>query len=718
MVTRRGGAPLAFGRRSTTDQVGELRREELASFVTAARAVNEARDATATLETILSEAIRLLGADEGSVLLFDEDRRSLSIRVARGLPSDVVQEERVLPGTGIAGFVASSGEPLLLSDDDDVARYADVRERNRRLRSAVSVPLRTRGVVEGVLNVNVLESNTEREPFTDRDLTLAMLFAEHAASAVHNGHLISQARQRSDDLGRLFEASFALSETLDVDEVTSRILDSAEDLVGATGGFVCVLGDEGNGPEVAVYRGVNRGRVMAVLRRGSFSQLMRGNSVHVMNDVRENATLAPLASGDTPVQALVAPLTADEETRGLLVALLEDRTPTETELRLLGTYINHASVALSKALLFRSVRAKEDELASLVHAVPDPIIVADGNGRFLTFNPAAAERFGLNPQFETGAPIAGKLRSPELEELLFSEHGGRTEVTLFTPSPRTYRARVDLVQPEHGLPGARILILEDVTVEKEMTQLKSDFVAVIGHELRTPLTLIKGYAATLSRRSDTIDENVRRKATDAVHTHAVRLERLIEDLLLVSRIERGRPPLSLAQQDMVALLQRVVDDGQREHPDRRVLFRSEAVQFGLLVDAMKVEQVLHHLIDNAIKFSEAPEPVEVEFDVGKDEVTISVTDHGIGIFSGDLPRLFDRFHQVDGSATRRHGGTGVGLYICKTLVEAHGGRISVKSALGKGSTFTFTLPRHPSPPPADDAADERSSGSRQASLSE
>ncbi|MBW3562023.1 MAG: GAF domain-containing protein, partial [Actinobacteria bacterium] len=600
---------MAFGRRTAGEEVVELHREELAAFVTAARAVNEAGDATGTLETILTEAIRLLEADEGSVLLFDDDRRSLSIRVARGLPTDVVRAERVLPGTGIAGFVASSGEPLLLTHDGDVARYADVRERDRKLRSAVSVPLRTRGVVEGVLNVNVLEREGSRGPFTERDLTLATLFAEHAASAVHNGHLIAQARQRSDDLGRLFEASFALSETLDVDEVTGRILDSAEELVGAKGGFVCVLGDEGNGPEVAVYRGVNRGRVMAVLRKTSFSELLRGSSLHVLNDVREDASLAPLATGDGPVPALVAPLSTDEETRGLLVALLDTGSPSDTELRLMGTYITHASMALSKALLFRNVRTKEDELSSLVHAVPDPIIVADGNGRFLTFNPAAAERFGLNPQFEFGAPIAGKLRSPELEDLLFSQHGGRTEVTLFTPSPRTYRARVDLVRPEHGLPGARILILEDVTVEKEMTQLKSDFVAVIGHELRTPLTLIKGYAATLSRRGNTLDEDVRNKATDAVHTHAVRLERLIEDLLLVSRIERGRPPLSLGQQDMVALLERVVADSQREHPERRVIFRSEAVQFGLLVDAMKVEQVLHHLIDNAIKFSEAPEPV-------------------------------------------------------------------------------------------------------------
>lgn len=683
---------MPFSRRPQGDVV-QLGRDELAALLKAARSVNEAGDPARILEAILAEAIRLLEADEGSILLFDPDRRRLTIRAARGLPGEIVANVEVLPGTGIAGYVAASGQALLLSSDADVARYADVGERARRLRSAVSVPLRTRGVVEGVLNVNVLASNTRRGVLDDRDLTLATVFAEHAAAAVHAAQLLNQARQRSDDLGRLYEVTYQLSASLDVDEVSGRILDAAEELVGARGGFVSVVGVEGRGPEIAVYRGLNRGRVVAALRRGTLSELLHANAVRVVDDVRDEPALQPLVPPDARASAVVAPLHADGEPRGLLVAMLGDHVASESDLRILGTYLNHASLALAKALLFRSVRAKEDELASLVYAVPDPIIIADGQGRFLAFNPAAAERFGLNPQFEVGTPVAGKLRSPELEQLLFAEDAGRAEVTLFTPSPRTYRARVNRITPESGLPGARILILEDISTEKEMTQLKSDFVAVIGHELRTPLTLIKGYAATLARRGNDLTEEVREKAVEAVHTHAVRLERLIEDLLLVSRIERGRPPLSIQHLDIVEVVGRVVDDANREHPDRDVLFRSPAAQFAMLVDGVKVEQVLHHLIDNAIKFSEATDPVEVEIEVEADDVRISVHDRGIGIFSGDVHRLFERFHQVDGTATRRHGGTGVGLYICKTLVEAHGGRISVRSALGKGSTFTFTLPR-------------------------
>ena len=701
--------------RQTPEQVADLSREELAGLVAAARAVNEAGDAATRLTVILDEALRLLRADEGSVLLFEPGRNELRIGAARGLPEDVVASVRVVPGQGIAGHVAATGIPLLLGSDDDVARFADTDERRRRVSSAVSVPLRTRGVVEGVLNLNVRTGNRDRPGFTECDLDLASLFAEHAATAVHNAHLVTQARQRSDELGRLFEASYALSGSLDVDDVSGHILAAATDLVGATSGFVCVLGNEGHGLEVAAYRGITRGRVMAAVRRGNLVDLLRGSTPRVLADIGEYPALAALATA-SHTSAIVAPLIADGEMRGLLVALHDGDARADSELRLLSTYVNQASLALSKALLFRSVRAKEGELASLVNAVPDPIIVVDGAGRVLTMNPAAAERFGLSTTFDIGAPVAGKLRSAELEELLFSEHGGRGEVTLFIPAPRTYRARVNLVRGAEGLADARILILEDITNEHEVTRLKANFVAVIGHELRTPLTLIKGYGATLARRGDELAPELRTKALTAIHQHSLRLERLVEDLLLVARIESARPPLALQPHDLVELVRRAVGSALIEHPQRDVVVRSQVNQLQLMLDATKVEQVLYHLVDNALKFSEASEPVEVELTVAADDVRIAVRDRGIGIFSGDIPQLFDLFHQVDGTSTRRHGGVGVGLYICKTLIEAHGGRISVRSALGKGSTFQFTLPARAAagevaPPVPADAAETGTNGS-------
>jgi signal transduction histidine kinase len=128
---------------------------------------------------------------------------------------------------------------------------------------------------------------------------------------------------------------------------------------------------------------------------------------------------------------------------------------------------------------------------------------------------------------------------------------------------------------------------------------------------------------------------------------------------------------------------------------RPITLRTPVPQAPLQMDRTKVEQILYHLIDNALKYSDAGTPVVVELAPSDEELRVTVVDHGMGIFSGDLPRLFRAFGQLDSRSTRRHGGTGVGLYVCKTLVDALGGRIWADSTLGKGSKFSFTIPKVP-----------------------
>jgi signal transduction histidine kinase len=226
-------------------------------------------------------------------------------------------------------------------------------------------------------------------------------------------------------------------------------------------------------------------------------------------------------------------------------------------------------------------------------------------------------------------------------------------------------------------------VLDDVTKDRETDQVKSDFVAVLGHELRTPLTVMKGYLRTLLHRGDDVDTRVREMALRAIDANAERLQRLIEDVLLISSVESGRASLHLEEVDVARLAANVAS--------QRVTIRRPRREVTLTADAAKVEQVIRHLLENALKYSEGPVTVEVA-DHGE-EVEVAVVDTGPGIFSGDVPRLFERFFQLDGAATRQHGGTGIGLYVSRRLVEAHGGRIWCESRLGVGSRFAFTLPR-------------------------
>ncbi|MBW3663029.1 MAG: GAF domain-containing protein [Actinobacteria bacterium] len=696
---------MAFGRRGRdAADIAEFEGQELAGLVVAARAINEAGDLDATLSTILDRALELLDADEGSVMLFTGDRNQLRIHAASGLPDHIVESTQVELGQGISGNVAATGTPLLLGTDVAVERYSPSDHRSR-LRSAVCVPLRTRGRIEGVLNLALRRGgSSQREEFAEPDLELATLLAEFAAAAVHNGQLYAQARRRGDDMATLFEASHALSSAIEVEDVCAAILDAVEELIATRAGFVCALPEEGTGPEASRYRGLPRGRIVAAMRKEGFIELLRGSRVRVVDDLATDPVLNTLVGDGTPKVGVIAPLVGGGSTRGLLVSLLEE-PPTDPQIRMLATYVHHAALALGKALLLRSVRTKEDEVTSLAASVPNPIIITDGAGRLLAVNPAASELFGLNSEFDAGTPVSGKLRSQELEDLILAEHASRADVTLLTPQPRTFRARATPVRPGHGPAGARILTLEDITSEKEMEQMKADFVAVIGHELRTPLTLIKGYTGTLAKRADKLSPEARSKALESIHHHTVRLERLVEDLLLVSRVERHRLPLFIERRDIIAAVEEVVAAVRHDPAGRDIRFEPPQAEFTMLFDVTKVEQVLHHLLDNALKFSEPGEQVEVEIDLNEDDIEVRIRDRGVGIFSGDVPRLFDRFQQLDGTATRGAGGTGIGLYICRTLVEAHGGRIGVRSALGRGSTFWFSLPTVP--PEGGDGKPER-----------
>lgn len=141
---------------------------------------------------------------------------------------------------------------------------------------------------------------------------------------------------------------------------------------------------------------------------------------------------------------------------------------------------------------------------------------------------------------------------------------------------------------------------------------------------------------------------------------------------------------------MAEALREAVDKLRSTAPDRAIILDCAYGRLGVSLDRAKIEQILDHLVDNALKYSEGQ--VEIALTVKDEEVHISVTDHGVGIYSGDIPRLFQKFGQIDSTSTRSHGGTGLGLYICKRLVEVHQGHIWCESQMGRGSTFTFSLP--------------------------
>ncbi|MEN3331133.1 MAG: two-component system, OmpR family, phosphate regulon sensor histidine kinase PhoR [Blastocatellia bacterium] len=262
-----------------------------------------------------------------------------------------------------------------------------------------------------------------------------------------------------------------------------------------------------------------------------------------------------------------------------------------------------------------------------------------------------------------------------------------TRIEMADVEPRSYQLNV--------APLSRALVVGvffDITQLERLERVRREFFANLSHELRTPLTAILAYSETLLDGAiDDRDNNLR--FIEKLHKHATRMNELISDISDLSAIESGQVKLEPRPVRLRSILCDVLSlaEARRGATGVRV---SIAVPDELLVmaDRTRLEQILYNLIDNAIKFNRPEGHVTITTEQQNGRTAIHIEDTGVGIAAQDLPRVFERLYRADKSRSRRTEGTGLGLAIVKHLVQAHGGEITVKSELGRGSRFSFTLP--------------------------
>lgn len=248
-----------------------------------------------------------------------------------------------------------------------------------------------------------------------------------------------------------------------------------------------------------------------------------------------------------------------------------------------------------------------------------------------------------------------------------------------------------------SLQNARLIsrLEESLLHLTEMNRLKDDFVASVSHELRTPLTSIRGYVRTLLRPDVTFEAEQQKEFLETIDRQSTRLHRLIEDLLAVSRIESETDASVVSQVSMATLLDHVLDEIQTRVRSDQIEIEIEEGLPPVETDAGKVHQIVSNLIDNAIKYGGKDKPICVQARKEGEGVTISVTDRGPGVPPEMQDRIFERFYQVDQSATRSVGGAGLGLYICRRIAEAIGGRVWLEATGPEGSIFSLWIPANP-----------------------
>jgi signal transduction histidine kinase len=240
--------------------------------------------------------------------------------------------------------------------------------------------------------------------------------------------------------------------------------------------------------------------------------------------------------------------------------------------------------------------------------------------------------------------------------------------------------------------AAQLQLKRTLARQRQLDQLKSDFVGMVAHDLRSPITVIAGFAELLSRDWADLPEHDRNRYLELISGNVHNLSRLVDDVLEVAEVDAGKFQLEIQPFDLASLIERTVMELSAAHAPRRLEVEIPPGLPTALGDEGRNRQVLANLVTNALKFSADEEPVSIAVAVDDSVLAVSVTDRGVGIPAEDMPRLFERFSRLPNSRQAKTKGTGLGLYICRQLVEAQGGRISAQSVPGLGSTFRYTLP--------------------------
>jgi len=345
--------------------------------------------------------------------------------------------------------------------------------------------------------------------------------------------------------------------------------------------------------------------------------------------------------------------------------------------------------------LFEQLSLESDRREAILSSMVEGVLAVDPELRVTFCNEAFARAVGARTPVPARLPVLELVRDPAfldmLSRVLVTHQTFKLRLQLAAADGRCFEVQAAPLAAE-ARRGA-IAILHDITDLERLERVRKDFVANVSHELRTPLTAIRGFAETLLDGALEDQEN-NRKFLEIIRVHAIRLNNISSDLLVLSELESGQPPAAPEPVPVRAALEAAMRTVESEARIRGVTLEAGALgDAEVLGDRIRLEQAFVNLLDNAVKFNRPGGEVRIETTRSADgKVGIAISDTGIGIPSDDLPRIFERFYRVDKARSREVGGTGLGLAIVKHVVERMNGTVTVESALGKGSRFVVTLP--------------------------
>ena len=666
-------------------------------FYRIAAVLSEPLSAEATLDAVAQAAGESLGGDSAAVLRMAGG--ALELAGAYELP-DALRDFLASTGVDDLAAAARAGKLLASRDLGGDSRFGPgfVTAATRAgCSSLLAVPLTQPRTDAGGL---VLVFFDEEHVFADEQLELAGHVAGAARVALERSELYELERRSRALAQHLASAGRELAGELDPENVLDRLAGLATSLLAGAGASVWVL----EGDELVVHAACGTGSPDALELRVPSTAWLLGDIVqsrsprtiaNTAGDTRAAETDPMLAAGH--VASIGVPLIGpDGAIRGVVCVYdLRPREWREEEAEALFALAAAAAAARDNAEQYQSVWHEQQRSKAILENVADGIVAVDRDGRVVLWNPAAEqitgvpgrEALGRTPEQVLGRPLEAEEGALEGVGRLVSIRRGADEAWLSL-------SEAVMTDPAGAVAG-RIFAFRDISAERAVEQMKSDFVSTVSHELRTPLTSIYGFAETLLRQDVLFGDAERETFLRYIASESERLTSIVDRLLSVAQLDTGAMSVQIVETDVSAVVSEVVgavaaslgDNGHRfvvSLPEERLA--AEA-------DRDKLGQVLSHLLENAVRYSPAGGTVTVGARRADAAVEVRVADEGIGIPRGEQERIFRKFYRGESSArTVGAGAAGLGLFLAEGLVTAMGGRIWVDSREGSGATFVVELP--------------------------
>ncbi len=503
----------------------------------------------------------------------------------------------------------------------------------------------------------------------------------------------------------LLDISRALTAQLSLNEVLRRILRSATEMLSGKAGLIALADTESDSFNVRASVGIDP--ALLHFFAPLLADIPRDPEQFGIPELNRKVKLVAQAAGIGLGQVIALPMSIGHELVGVVYIFRAfGGSFARNEVQILQSFANQAAIAVHNARLYEQMATEKQRLDAILRHSADGIMILKADKTIESINLAFARMTGYSTEEVVGMGhddvVSWAYREPgmSLSEGIAGGWPLNDYSVLYVEGKLEHRSGSTLsvgityapLFDSHGRLRNIIGNVRDITKFKEAEEAKSTFISVISHELRTPVSLMKGYASTLRREDAEWDRDTVLNGLQVIEEEADKLARLIDNLLDVTRLQAGTIKMKFSPIQIDRLAERVAERFQTQTDQHTIRTSFPADLPPVYADEGRIEQVLANLLSNAIKYSPEGGQVLIAGKVVKNRLQVSVSDEGIGMPVDQQERVFERFYRVDNALSRETQGAGLGLYIVRSIVEAHGGTIWLESEPGRGTTFTFTLP--------------------------